>query len=140
MLDLVTQRILVGFQGRTLSKVEWTHEAHLRVCWAALTTRTPDETSGFLRNEIRSYNVATGVANTTTAGYYETLTVYFVRSVAQLQASSIDQVLHSPRVTATAPFAHWTRGLLFSESARARWADPDLAPLPPTSELRNDER
>ena len=28
------------------------------------------------------------------------------------------------------PARHWSRGLLWSDAARSRWVEPDLAPLP----------
>ena len=130
VLDVETKRIYDGFCDRTLPKVEWTHEAHLRVCWASLSQLSTTEAIDFLRDGIRAYNLATGVENTPTAGYHETLTVYFVRTVADLGATTIEQVIDAPRVTRAAPLRHWSRDLLFSRAARAEWTEPDLAPLP----------
>lgn len=130
MLDPVTQRVIDAFCDRSLPKSEWTHEAHLRVCWAALATRTTSETVDFLRGAIRSYNEATGVENTTTSGYHETLTRYFVGAVASLRADEISAVLDAPRCQTSAPLAHWSRECLFGSDARTRWVAPDLAPTP----------
>lgn len=133
MIDAVTQHTLNAFRDLTLSKSEWTHEAHLRVCWAVLASRDPSETVEFLREAIRSYNEATGVANTKTSGYHETLTRYYVEAVASLDSANIDGVLHSPRCSTSAPLQHWTRQTLFSATARAAWIEPDRAALPWTS-------
>lgn len=130
MIDAETKRIFDGFCDRTLPKPEWTHEAHLRVCWAALTTRTVDEAIDFLRVGIRAYNEATGVENTATSGYHETLTIYFARTIADLRATTIGSVIDFPRATTSAPLDHWSRDVLFSHAARAEWTEPDLAPLP----------
>lgn len=128
-IDGRTDQTFAGFCDLTLAKSEWTHEAHLRVCWASLDTRTTAETIEFLRGAISSYNVATGVANTSTSGYHETLTHYFVAAVASLTDDSIDTVLCSPRCQVSAPMRHWSREVLFGREARAHWVDPDLTPL-----------
>src|SRR5450432_3825523 len=59
-----TDRLVQQFIARTLPKTEWTHHAHLRVgLWHAL--RHPDDVAlNLLRERIRAYNEATGVANT----------------------------------------------------------------------------
>lgn len=131
MVDAQTRRTFDAFRDFTLPKSDWTHEAHLRVCWAALTTtRDPSATVGLLRQAIREYNTATGVENTATSGYHETLTQYFVGAVASLGPTSIREVIDAPRCSTHAPLRHWSRTLLFSPMARATWTDPDDAPLP----------
>lgn len=136
MLDVDTARIFDEFRDRTLPKIEWTHEAHLRVCWASLSQLSTTEAIDFLRHGIRAYNLATGVENTPTDGYHETLTVYFVRTVGHLDATTIEQVIDAPQVTRAAPLRHWSRDLLFSQQARAEWTEPDLALLPWTVRRR----
>ncbi|MEO1056634.1 MAG: hypothetical protein AAFY28_06930 [Actinomycetota bacterium] len=126
--------ILCHFGDHTLPKAEWTHDAHLAACWAVVATTSAPDALGFLRNAIRSYNEATGVANTPTSGYHETLTAYFVYTVAGLQADSVDAVLAAPRCRRDAPLRHWSRSRLFSECARSMWVEPDLEPLPPAVE------
>lgn len=141
MIDLITAQTFERFCDRSLPKSDWTHEAHLRVCWAALAARDHTETIDFLRDAISSYNEATGVANTPTGGYHETLTRYFVGAVARLDAEQISTVLDAPRCRTTAPLAHWSSDLLFGHDARARWMPPDLAPLGwPTLDRSDDER
>lgn len=130
MLDAKSLRTFESFCARTLPTSAWTHEAHLVVCRVALASRTPDETVEFLRGAIRAYNEATGVENTTTSGYHETLTRYYVGAVASLGTASLDEVLTAPQCTTAAPLGHWSRAVLFSPAARAEWVDPDLAPLP----------
>lgn len=130
MLDSETRRVHQTFCDRTLPKIEWTHEAHLRVCLATLSTMATDDAVVFLRHGISAYNAATGVENTPTSGYHETLTVYYTRTIADLRATTIEQVLVSPRVSTASPLSHWSRSVLFSAAARARWVEPDLVDLP----------
>lgn len=129
MIDAATTHTFERFCERSLPKPEWTHEAHLVVCWATLATRGPADAITFLRTAITAYNEATGVENTPTSGYHETLTCYFVGAVASLEAARVDVVLTADRCRTSAPLDHWSRGTLFSSTARATWVEPDLAPL-----------
>src|ERR1700744_4988223 len=63
-----------GLLDRTLPKPRWTHAAHFAAAvWILL--RRPDLTpERDLPGIIRAYNAATGVANTDTSGYHETVT------------------------------------------------------------------
>ncbi len=130
MIDAECKRIFDEFADRSLAKTEWTHRAHLVVCWVALQSRTEGAALTFLRDAIRRYNEATGVANTPTSGYHETLTRYYVRAVASLAAENIDVVLDAPECRVDAPLRLWSRELLFTFEARAHWVEPDLEPLP----------
>ncbi len=135
MIDPATTETFERFCDRSLPKPEWTHEAHLRVCWATLATRRRAETIAFLRTAISAYNEATGVENNPTSGYHETLTCYFVGAVASLEAPRISAVLTADRCRTSAPLAHWSQKVLFSSHARATWIAPDLAPLDWSTDL-----
>lgn len=130
VIDATTEQVALAFADGTLPKPEWTHEAHLRVCWATLSTRTPGEALPWLRTSIRRYNELTGVANTATSGYHETLTRYFVGAVASLDASTIAEVLDAEVCSTVAPLSFWSRDVLFGERARAEWVPPDQTGLP----------
>lgn len=129
MPDGASTRLFERFCDRSLPKTDWTHEAHLTACWVALSTRSEAEALEFLRDAIRSYNTATGVENTATEGYHETLTAYYVHAVASVDAAAVDDVFAASECSRDAPLAHWSRERLFGELARAQWVEPDLAPL-----------
>jgi len=129
MGDLTSQRIFNAFSDRTLPKSEWTHEAHLRVCWIALATKDQTDALKFLRRAVSAYNEATGVENSQTGGYHETLTRYYVGAVASLDAVTFNDVNDAPRCSTTAPLRHLTRTVLFSRTARTEWIEPDIDPL-----------
>lgn len=130
MSDALSLRVFESFLDLTLPRDGWTHEAHLVVCRVALASRTPEETVDLLRHAIRAYNEATGVENTTSSGYHETLTRYYVGAVASTGTTTLDEVLVAPRCATAAPLTYWTRAVLFGPEARAGWVEPDLAPLP----------
>jgi hypothetical protein len=87
---------------------------------------------------IRAYNEATGVANTDTDGYHETITQASLRAArsflledpARSLFATCNALMASPLGKSDWLLAYWTRGLLFSIEARRKWVEPDLRPLP----------
>lgn len=128
MIDV--DHVVAGFETRTLPKAEWTHEAHLAVCWHTVRVMGQEAALAHLRRGICTYNESTGTVNSPTSGYHETLTRYYIGIVAHLDLPSIDDVAVHPSCGRTAPMLHWSSERLFSVAARLDWADPDLAALP----------
>ncbi len=90
-------------------------------------------------NWIRSYNEATGVANTDGGGYHETITVASIRAANKVLAAHGDHVpLYAIVNTLLAGelghpdwlLRYWTRARLFSVEARRHWLDPDVTSPP----------
>ena len=77
---------------------------------------------------IPPYNVSTGVANTPTGGYHDTITVYFVWAVDRLLSEGLDTpaILRDPLVERTALLEWWDKETLMSSAARAAWLEPTL--------------
>jgi len=127
-------RIGRSMADRTLPKAEWTHAAHFAAAvWllAEPGRDAPAEMPGL----IRAYNTATGVANTDTEGYHETITQASLRAAAaalrgRTRAGALAHLLAGPCGRSDWLLAHWTRPRLFSPEARRAWVEPDLAPLP----------
>ena len=127
-----------GLIARTLPKAEWTHHAHLRAgLWHAL--HYPDDVAlDLLRERIRAYNDATGVANTASSGYHETITRFnlhvirmYLRSVdSQRAIDELAQELIARYGDRDLQLRHYTRQRLFSPEARFSWLEPDLEALP----------
>jgi hypothetical protein len=135
--DAEINRIGLGLLDRSLPKSEWTHAGHFAA--AFWLTRQPErcpvrEMPGL----IRAYNEATGVPNTDTGGYHETITLGSLRATAAWLAARPNKALHEAlnEFLATGygrsdwPLAYWSRPLLFSVAARRSWVEPDLGPLP----------
>ncbi|MCQ4159985.1 hypothetical protein NON00_08580 [Roseomonas sp. GC11] len=134
-LDALGERFL----ARSLPKPEWTHAAHLAVAAWLLLRRPEIDAAREMPGLIRAYNEATGVPNSDTRGYHETLTLAWLRGVgAFLEAmppglaahAAVNALLASPLAEKRSPLAYWSEGLLFSPAARRGWVVPDLAPLP----------
>jgi hypothetical protein len=133
-------RIALGVADLTLPKPEWTHAAHF-ACALWWLRRRPDlrlETT--MPPMIRAYNEATGVPNTDTDGYHETITLASIGAArAVLGARSAEEPLHEVVAALMAgplgrsgwPLAYWSKGRLFSVAARRGWVEPDLQPFDP---------
>jgi hypothetical protein len=126
-----------GLIDRSLPKSAWTHAAHLAVALWLLKhrgVRALREMPPF----IVAYNEATGVANSDTGGYHETITLASLRAAHSWLQNRPDAPLHAVlREMLAAPigrsdwlFTYWSKSLLFSVTARKSWVEPDLAPLP----------
>ena len=122
---------------RTLPKPRWTHAAH----FAAVVWMLREPPDGLLPSRdlpgiIRAYNEATGVANTDTGGYHETITQASIQAAGAFERDQCGLGLHETcnRLMLSAlgdpawPLAHWSSRLLFSVEARRHWVTPDLRP------------
>jgi hypothetical protein len=131
------ERIGRGLLDRSLPKVEWTHAAHFAAAFWLV--RRPDMNA--LRDMpdlIRAYNEATGVTNTDSTGYHETITVASIRATRAWLAdraaiplhAALNEMLASDYGRSGWLLTYWSRPLLFSVAARRTWVEPDLRPLP----------
>ena len=120
--DIVAAAVLAC----TLPKAAWTHEAHLAFGYATVRRHGVMDALPILRASIRRYNESTGVANTESSGYHETLTAYYCGAVALLQRDGhlLDDVVVHPLTSRVAPFEYWDRDLLMATPARLRWLEP----------------
>ena len=137
LTDTDIARIGLGVADRSLPKAEWTHAAHFAAAFWLL-TRPGVEAETAMPGLIRAYNEATGVPNTATSGYHETITLASLRAArAWLAArphatlsSALAELLVSPYGRSDWLLVHWSKEALFSTDARRRWMAPDLQPLP----------
>jgi hypothetical protein len=87
---------------------------------------------------IRAYNEATGVANTDTGGYHETITQASLLAAGAFLAAAPNQPLFAIcNALMATPLGHpdwlleyWSKPILFSTEARRTWLSPDIKPLP----------
>jgi len=135
--DAAVERIGRGLLDRSLPKAEWTHAAHFAAAFWLL--RQPDmDPMRDLPGLIRDYNEATGVANTDSGGYHETITVASLRAArAWLNITPsaplhrvLNELLLSKYGRSDWLLAYWSKAVLFSVAARRAWVEPDLRPLP----------
>jgi hypothetical protein len=126
-----------AFLDCTLPKPEWTHAAHFAVAFWLLRRRGLHAMRD-MPGLIRAYNEATGVPNTDTGGYHETITFASLRAAhawlgerrtATLH-EALDEMLNSAYGRSDWLLAYWSKPVLFSTAARRAWVEPDVKPLP----------
>jgi hypothetical protein len=136
--DAEIETIGRGLFDRSLPKREWTHAGHFAAALWVLTCRPDLDAPQIMPGAIRAYNEATGVANTDSEGYHETITQASLRAACSFAAghapaplfSVCNDLLASPLGDPAWLLAYWSRGRLFSVAARRSWCDPDLLALP----------
>ncbi|HEY4355399.1 MAG TPA: hypothetical protein VGN16_06610 [Acidobacteriaceae bacterium] len=136
--DLEIFAIGEGLRDRTLPKSAWTHRAHFAAALWLLALQPEADAASVMPPLIRAYNEATGVANTASSGYHETITMASARAArAFLTERSYlplyavcNELLASPLGDSGWLLTYWSRTLLFSTEARVVWMEPDLRPFP----------
>jgi hypothetical protein len=128
-----------GLLARTLSRKEWTHEAHLAATTYLLLKRPDVDLDKELPAIIRRFNKSVGGVNSDTEGYHETITRVFLGGVRLFLAQAdtddplhdlVNALLLSPMGRRDWPLRFYSRDRLFSVEARRRFVDPDVAALP----------
>lgn len=87
---------------------------------------------------IRAYNEVTGVPNTDTSGYHETITVASLRAARVWLAArpsvplhrALNELLSSEFGRSDWLLTYWSTAVLYSVTARKVWVEPDIQPLP----------
>jgi hypothetical protein len=136
--DAEIEAIGVGLLGRTLPKPGWTHAAHFAAALWVLACRPDLDAERDMPGIIRAYNEATGVMNTDSAGYHETITQASLRAARAFLAAHPAEKLHavanalmeSPLKSPDWLLEHWRAETLFAPPARRGWVPPDRAALP----------
>jgi DNA-binding NarL/FixJ family response regulator len=133
---LVEQKLIHQFQQRSLSKQEWTHEAHLIVAFHYLSRYSYNQALSYIKEGIKKLNQAHGKLN----AYHETITVAFAKLIhAHLSQAPI--WIHSKAFFESFPYLnskdaltpllnYYSHDVIMSEAARKTFIEPDLNTLP----------
>lgn len=128
-----------GVVDRTLPKPAWTHAAHFAAAVWLVAGQSDLVAERDLPGLIRAYNTATGVANTDSEGYHETITLASLRATRAFLArlpegtplfAACNALLATDLGKRDWLLAYWSRERLFSAEARRGWVEPDFQPLP----------
>ena len=137
--DCAVRRIGEGLIARTLTRPDWTHEAHLAACLYILLERPDIVPERDLPDIIRRFNESVGGVNDETQGYHETVTQVYIRAsrgfLARIDAEEplvdkVNALLLAEEGRRDWPLRFYSPERLFSRDARLGWVDPDLAALP----------
>lgn len=130
------EQLWQAFSTSGLSATEWTHEAHLRTAFLFGQRFDLEEAHLRLRAGIIRLNERHGLVETSSRGYFETLTRAWLVLVTDARlrsgATTSSEVLaRCPELRdRTLPLRHYSKELLATPRARAIFVAPDLAPLP----------
>lgn len=127
-----------GLLACTLTREEWTHEAHLAACLYLLTRRPDVDVDARIAAIISRFNESVGGVNDDRNGYHDTITRAYIAGVRQFLrrcatgdlTADVNALLVSEAGSRDWPLRFYSRELLFSVGARRRFVEPDLAPLP----------
>ena len=137
--DGAVKRIGEGLIACTLTRPEWTHEAHLAACLYIVAERPDIAAERDLPALIRSFNESVGGVNSDSEGYHETITQCFLRGVRGFLertdaglplVEKVNGLLSCAEGRRDWPLRFYSAELLFSKEARLGWVEPDLAALP----------
>jgi hypothetical protein len=118
-----------GVLDLSLPKPRWTHAAHFAVALWLIACRQDLDASRDMPGFIRAYNEATGVANTDTEGYHETITQASVRAARSFLLqnpgrslfATCNALMASPLGKSDWLLAYWTRARFRSKPAAVGW-------------------
>ncbi|HVL12004.1 MAG TPA: hypothetical protein VM529_05535 [Gemmata sp.] len=136
---MTDDEFLATFEAAAFARPEWTHEAHVRMAWLYLSRLPFAEAVHRVRTGIQKLNAKIGSPD----GYHETITVAFVRVIADRATSGEDYPAfrdHNPDLfdrTLTALLHHYTKERLYSAEARKEFIEPDVRPLPRLDRARS---
>lgn len=125
------------FEAADLTEAAWHHREHLRVAYLYLRRFPFDEAMEKARAGIQAVNAAQNIPESIDRGYHETMTLGWMRLVQCALAEfgpeeSADAFLdkHSHLLARRALLFFYSHEQLMSAEAKARFIEPDLAPLP----------
>lgn len=124
--------VVRGFEGATISRDKWKHAEHLTVALHYLTLHDIETATTKMREGIFKLLGAFGVDLTKEMPYHETLTIFWMRTVAEFNASTNGTSLldKANELVDTFdkdyPLRFYSREYLFSDEARARYVGGDV--------------
>ena len=127
-----------GVADLSLPKIRWTHAAHFAAAVWLLRRYPHKQATQEMPRLIRAYNEATGVANTDSGGYHDTITQASLRAARDFLGknpqlglcAACNALLETALGRSDWPLEYWSKSVLFSVAARRGWVDPDLKSLP----------
>ncbi|MBV8171367.1 MAG: hypothetical protein JO219_05480 [Candidatus Eremiobacteraeota bacterium] len=132
MIDEQDRTFLNALEHGAIANHAFRHRDHLRAAWLYIHERGPIAAERAMLETIARFASAHGHS----AKFHHTLTAAWVRLVAAHVAchreARFDELiaLDDRLLDKDLPLRFYSRELLFSEMARARWMEPDLQALP----------
>jgi len=124
--------VVGAFENATITRDAWKHAQHLTVALYYLTCHDIETATGKMRDGIFNLLRAFDVDLSKEMPYHETLTVFWMRTVAEFRSKKVGISLLEQanelieRVDKDYPFRFYSRELLFSDEARIAFVEGDL--------------
>ncbi len=133
-ISIEDRRFRETFEACELAPESFRHRAHVRLAYIYLAEHDPDAAAVRMRTALQTFLRHHGVD---AAKYHETMTRAWVLAVRHFMSraaptASADAFIdaHPALLDGTIMLRHYSRGALFSDEARRRFVEPDLAPIP----------
>ena len=133
------ERLVDAFEAGTLPRRSWTHTAHFVVGLWYVLHYDAETALDRMRRGIRSYNEASGVANTDSSGYHETITVFYLWAIRDFlekhngnYVTLFSKLVEDEITRKDYLLRYYSEEVIFSKEARKTWVEPDKQALPDT--------
>lgn len=130
---MTDDEFVTAFLSGAIASASFHHRDHLRLAWCLVRQSGVEAASRTIADSIRAFATRHGQAEK----YHETLTRFWVRLVhhaiaARPEVATFHQFLAAfpLLLEKDLPYRHWSRAVMQSQEARARWVEPDLRVLP----------
>jgi len=128
------RRLQAGVESCTVTPAQFDHRAHVRLAYVYLTQHDAESAHDRMRGTLRTFLQCHGVTPTK---YHETITRAWILAVRHFMekteaTESADAFIdRNPEILdAKIMLTHYSADLLFSDSARHTFIEPDRAPIP----------
>lgn len=124
--------VLGSFENGTIAREAWGHPEHLTVALCYISRNDFETATEKMRSGIFNLLRAFGVDLAKEMPYHETLTIFWMRTVSDFNASSDGKSLVDKANELVAnydknyPLGFYSREYLFSDEARANFVEADL--------------
>lgn len=133
-LSLNDREFRAAFEAGAFAPADFSHRAHVRLAYVYLADSDVNLALERMRAALVTFLSHHGIPSTK---YHETLTRAWILAVDHFmhrspEATSADDfIAHNPLLLDTKiMLTHYSASLLFSDTARARFVEPDLDPIP----------
>ena len=129
--------LITLFEAGRLPKSEWTHHAHITVGFSYLWKNDFPASLQRIRKNIIAYNQCTGVPNTDSRGYHETITRFWLLTIENYLSQkdwpslpeAVNEFMKSDYSKLEYMLRFYAKETLFSVKARRQWVEPDIKPI-----------
>jgi len=137
------EEFLRQFEAAVIPMEQWHHREHIRVAYLYLSRYPQDAAIEKICSGIKALNSAQKVPEAIDRGYHDTITLAWIRLVqcalaefGPAESADVFMDKHTQLLSKRALLFFYSRDRIMSAEAKARFIEPDLAPLPQSGKIR----